>query len=120
MKKIYIAGPISADNPIKMFANIKAGNEAAALLLFDGFAVFSPFLDFTLLFTDFGSDITKAILQGNSMAWVECCDAMLVLPGWETSGGTQREMERAKTLGIPIYFDPEQLVREMSEEEGGK
>lgn len=27
MKRIYVAGPISADNPIQMFKNIKAEKE---------------------------------------------------------------------------------------------
>lgn len=36
-------------------------------------------------------------------------------PGWENSGGTKREMEWAKMCGVTIYFDAEELVREMGE-----
>lgn len=110
MVKVYVAGPISANDPITLFGNEKNGIDTAAWLILQGFAVFCPHLDFQYLLGVYGKDITKEQLQANSMAWVECCDCMLVLPGWEKSPGTRREMARATTLNMPIYTNVHELV----------
>ena len=110
MKKVYVAGPISANDPITLFVNEKNGIDTAAWLMLQGFSVFCPHLDFQYLLGVYGKDITKEMLQANSMAFVEVCDCMLVLPGWENSGGTIREMQRAKDLGMPIFFNVHELV----------
>ena len=110
MKRVYVAGPYSADNIIDVLAHIKDGNDTAAWLILQGFAVFSPFLDFQYALTTYGKDITKAQYQANSMAFVECCDCMIVLPGWGNSIGASAEIERAIDLGIPIYFNVHELV----------
>jgi len=38
-------------------------------------------------------------------------DAMIAIPGWETSGGTRAEIEFAKSRRIPVFFpkSPEDL-----------
>ena len=110
MKRVYVAGPISANDPISLFNNEKTGIDTAAWLILQGFAVFCPHLDFQYLLGVYGKDITKEQLQANSMAWVECCDCMLVLPGWGNSIGASAEIERAIDLGIPIYFNVHELV----------
>ena len=110
MVKVYVAGPISANDPITLFGNEKNGIDTAAWLMLQGFSVFCPHLDFQYLLGVYGKDITKELLQANSMAWVECCDCMLVLPGWLKSEGTMREMDRAEELGIPIYLNVHELV----------
>jgi hypothetical protein len=35
------------------------------------------------------------------------CDAILVLPGWESSNGAQIETFLAAVLGIPVYSWPD-------------
>jgi hypothetical protein len=104
MKRIYIAGPISGGT-LETLANIRAGLKAAAKAIKQGFAPFIPHLDFQLnLVADEADVLTKEEFQANSMAFVDVCEEMWILPGWENSGGTKREMERAKDLGIPIKF----------------
>lgn len=115
MKRVYVAGPISANDPITLFGNEKNGIDTAAWLLLQGFAVFCPHLDFQYLLGVYGKDITKEQLQANSMAFVEVCDCMLVLPGWENSDGTKREMYRAEKLDIPVYFNVHELVEKEHE-----
>lgn len=104
MKRVYIAGKYSDDDIIKILANIRTGQQMAAFLMSEGFAVCCPFLDYQLALTQMGMYLTKAQFQANSMAWVDVSDALLVLPGWETSGGTKREIARAKQLGIPVFY----------------
>lgn len=113
MKTIYVAGPISDQNPLQVLANINAGIEASAYLVSMGFAVFCPFLDFQYFLTKHGQYINKEMIQQNSLAFVDKCDVMLVLPRWKSSSGTKREAARARSLGMPVYFDIDNLVREL-------
>ena len=103
--KIYVAGPYSADNVIDILGNIRRGIDLSARLLAAGYSIFCPFLDFQFALTIYGGALTKADYQRNSMAWVDVSDAVLVsLPGWEKSRGTEREIERATSLRIPVFY----------------
>lgn len=113
LKKIYIAGAYSADNILEILANIKKGQDMAAYLIAHGYAVFCPFLDWQPGLTVYGNDLTKEQYQANSMAFVEVCDAILVLKGWEQSGGTKREIKRAQELDIPVYYDRAKMMGEV-------
>lgn len=110
MKRIYIAGKYNDTDIVKCLSNIRKGIDMAGKLMGMGFAVYCPFLDFQIGLTVNGSGFGKEVYQANSMAWVEVSNALLVLPGWETSGGTKREISRAQALGIPVFFDVEGVV----------
>lgn len=103
MKRIYIAGPYSADNIMDVLKNIRQGQEAAAEVLICGHAVFCPFIDYQLALTRHGSWISKEMFQANSMAWLEVSDAVLLTDGWRNSEGTRKEIARANELGIPVF-----------------
>lgn len=107
--RIYIAGPYDGPDVITVLGNIRRGIEMASELMDCGMAPYCPFLDFQIAFTTVGSWMKKKDYQETSMAFVECCDAMLLLPGWEKSGGTAREIERARSLGIQIFDTPGKL-----------
>lgn len=109
MKRIYIAGKYNDKDIVSCLANIRRGIEMGAYLMQQGDAVYCPFLDYQFALTSQGSFLTKEQFQANSMAWVEVSDALLILPGWETSGGTKREIARAEDLGIPVFYDLEGL-----------
>ena len=108
MKRVYIAGKLNADavgyveNMSKM---IKASDEIRKM----GFAVFVPCLDF----------ICGLVIGGykyedyfdNNQEFLKTCDAVYLVPGWEESKGTQREISCAKHLGIPVYEKIEDLKR---------
>ena len=111
-KTVYVAGPISDQNPLMVLANINAGIEVSAYLVSMGFAVFCPFLDFQYFLTKHGKYISKEMIQQNSLAFVDKCDVMLVLLGWKSSSGTKREVARARSLGKPVYFDVDTLMIE--------
>lgn len=109
MKRIYIAGKYNDKDIVSCLANIRRGIEMGAYLVKEGFAVYCPFLDFQFGLSMFGYAIEKKDYQDNSMAWVEVSDALFILPGWETSGGTKREIARAESLCIPVFYDLEGL-----------
>ena len=71
------------------------------------YAVFSPFIDFTLFFQ---GPIGMEEIKGCSMAWLEVAQAVIVQPhGAKDSPGTRAELARAQELGIPVFWKLEDL-----------
>jgi hypothetical protein len=107
MKRIYIAGKLNAAavNYIKNCHNmIRKADEIRKL----GFSVYIPCLDFL-----------SGIVQGdynyydyfdNNLPWLECADALFVMPDSEKSTGTQIEIGIAHERGIPIFYEISNLV----------
>ena len=112
MKRIYVAGPYSGPDVITILGNIKRGIELSLRIMKLGHAVYCPWLDW-----QFGiqADLTKEQYQANSMAWVEVSDAVVLVGGWEKSGGTIREINRAMELGIPVFKTVEQFIESREE-----
>ena len=113
MKRIYIAGPYSADNILKGLENIRAGQRMATKLLLKGFAVFCPWTDHQLfLQLREGETINLETIQAHSMAWLRASDAVLVLKGHEASKGTLAELQVAiGELNLPVFFNPLDLYQ---------
>jgi hypothetical protein len=44
-----------------------------------------------------------------TLALMERCDAVYLLPGWERSEGTMAERARAMEMGLPVFVDPDAL-----------
>lgn len=107
MVRIYIAGPYDGPDVITVLGNIRRGIQTARKLMELGYAVYCPFFDFLVAFV--GEDLPKKVYQDNSIEWVRCCDAILLLPGWEKSNGVTRELELAKSLNILFTTDIERL-----------
>ena len=110
MKRIYIAGPYSADNVMDILHNIRQGIEMAAKLLKLGYAPFCPWLDFLFVFFDQEKSLTKQQFYDYSIAWLEVSDGILMLEGWRDSNGAVDEYEKAKKKDIPIFYDINELL----------
>jgi hypothetical protein len=104
MKRVYVAGAYSSDNVLGVLDNIRKGIRASTEIMLANFAVFCPWLDFQVNLTlREGEYFSVALLKEQSMAWLEVSDMMVVLPGWENSEGTKKEIEIAESLNIPVY-----------------
>jgi hypothetical protein len=101
MKRIYLAGAYSADNVLDILHNMRKGIRTAASLVKAGYAVYCPWLDYQLSFFE---DISVKQYYDYSMAWLEVADEVWVLPDWENSKGTKREIKRARELDIPVKY----------------
>ena len=113
--RIYVAGaitPYPSEHPVMGFlGNIKRGVRASLEVLLAGLVPFSPFLDFQYWFYLRGSEnITEKMIKDLSMEWLKVSDAVLVLPKWRKSGGTKAEIATAKELGIPVFYNLEDLL----------
>lgn len=109
MKRVYVAGPYSADNVLDVLRNIGRGEHMAAKLFDKGYAPFCPWhdKDFRIKRPEMVAPVKK--YYEFSLAWLEVSDAVLVLSGWEASKGTIKEINRAGELGIPVFYNIEDL-----------
>jgi hypothetical protein len=106
LRRIYIAGPYSADNVITVLDNIREGMRMGTKLLAMGYSPFVPWHDFHFqLMLYEGETLTVDDYYRYSMDWLRVSDALLVLPNSEDSKGTQAEVKLARELGIPVYYD---------------
>ena len=111
MKKIYIAGAIQGKDLLESLNNIRKGIKLSVEVLKANFAPFSPFIDFQYSFIE---PITIDEYYAYSMAWLEVSDALLLVPGYENSKGTQAEIKRAQELGIPVFTSLSALIEHFS------
>jgi nucleoside 2-deoxyribosyltransferase len=109
MKRIYVAGPYSANNVLDVLKNIGRGEKACAELFAMGYAPFCPWHDKSYVTDNPNGDFTVQQFYEFSMAWLEVSDAVLVVPGWENSKGTIAEIERATELVIPVFYSVDDL-----------
>ncbi len=111
MKRVYVAGPYSADNVISVLDNIREGMRISTRVLLSGFAPFCPWMDFHFqLMLRSGEKLTVDDYYQYSMAWLDASDAVLVHALREDSKGTAAEIERAKELGIPVFYSFSDLI----------
>jgi hypothetical protein len=127
--RVFIAGPITptgrltpssnaGQNQVAEYLdNVRQGIDAATKLITRGFAAYCPFVDFMYFIARAPEEmlLTGATMQSADLSWLECADAILLLPGWETSGGVRGELELANKLGIPAYYSIDDLVRYFGE-----
>jgi len=111
MKRVYVAGPYSANNIIDCLENMRKGMRAGVEVFLAGYAPWVPWHDFhhQLMFRN-GESLSVDDYYEMSMAWLVVSDAMLVLPGWQESQGTMAEIAKAVELCIPIFFSLSKLI----------
>ena len=106
MIRVYVAGPIGADDDGRA-DRIAAGVGAAARLLVAGVAPFSPHL-----WAAAGCNADGLANYEHWMrydfAFLDVCDAVLRLPG--VSPGADREVARAHGRGLPVFHSEAELL----------
>ena len=103
MKRIYVAGPYSSDNILKVFENMRVGIDLSIKVFQYNMAPFCPWLDYLFAVMNFGKQFTVEDFYEYSMAWLEVSDAVLLVDGWEKSKGARAEVDRAYELNIPVF-----------------
>ena len=111
MKRVYVAGPYSANNIIDCLENMRKGMRAGVEVFLAGYAPWVPWHDFhhQLMFRN-GESLSVDDYYEMSMAWLVVSDAVLVLPGWLRSKGTVAEVDKASRLSIPIFHSLSDLI----------
>lgn len=111
-RKVYIAGKLN-DDACGYIKNIHRMIIWAEKIRKLGFAVYVPGIDF-LQGVIFG-DWEYSDYFNNSQVWLDVSDAVFLVPGWETSEGTKREIKRAREQNIPIFVNTDDLARQLGD-----
>lgn len=98
--RVYVAGKLN-DMAVNYLYNVHKMMVTAEEARLAGFSVFVPAIDLTMGIK-FGYNDYHDYFD-NSQPWLAVSDAVLLTPGWETSAGTAKEIELAKSLGIPVF-----------------
>lgn len=104
---VYIAGPITAKDGFTQEDNIAAACEAFLRLSRAGVVAFCPHL--TALAPG-AFDVPYDHWLKADLTILERCDAVLMLPRWETSNGARVEHAMAVELDKRIYYDEKELT----------
>jgi nucleoside 2-deoxyribosyltransferase len=105
--KVYIASPYNKGNKIN---NVKMQMIMGDVLIKFGFLPFVPLL---FHFQHYHHPLSYEEWMAIDLAWLETCDCVFRLNG--ESPGADREVSRAKELGIPVFYSIEQLIRSYNE-----
>jgi hypothetical protein len=105
---VFVTGPYSAPTKAGIEANIRKSIEIGRRLFQKGYYPIVPHL---LVKEYYQSETNSAIfgyepLMKYTMAIAQKCDVLLL---YESSPGADRERRLAESLGIPVYFDVDDL-----------
>jgi len=96
---IYIAGPFTADTDDGIRENIAIANNWSMSAWKRGFAAVCPHMNTA---NGMGICDEEVFLKGDISIMLRC-DAVLLVPGWERSAGTRKEIDVAKSKAIPVF-----------------
>ena len=106
MKKIYIAGKLNA-MAVDYLYNVHNMMNTAQAVKSAGYSVYVPAIDL-MMGIMFGYTKYEDYFD-NSQPWLSVADAIFLVPGWDSSEGTKREITLAEERGVPVFSDLEQM-----------
>lgn len=119
---VYIAGPYSGRDYFDIDSHINTAAEMAARLARAGIPYFCPHLN-SAHFEVITPDVPPEFWYEMDLIVLRRCQALILLPEYYTSHGSNRELEEAERLHIPAFFTFKDLkkwvdkTREMDERE---
>jgi len=102
VKTAYIAGPYTADTDEQIADNIRQARAVLAELIRAGFAVFCPHTNYAWL----EGEATHDFFMRACFEHLECVDAVVMLPGWQSSPGACQEYGYARGMETPVFHWP--------------
>jgi len=100
MKKIYLAIAYAG----RESESVKEANRYAADLMKKGNVVFSPISQNHTIADQEDMPTGWKFWEAVDLPFIEWCDVLCVVPGWEKSIGVNAEIKYAKKLGKEIVF----------------
>lgn len=100
--KVYIASPYTEGDAAQ---NVRLQINFANKLMNEGFYPYTPLLSH---FHHMIYERTYDDWMDHCMVWVDSCDCLLRVGG--NSKGAEKEIEHAKDIGIPIFYNLNDLL----------
>lgn len=105
---VYVAGPYRAATPAGIELNIQAARAMGLQAVRRGWSPIIPHCNFALLDL-LDPNIGDSFWLTATMEHMRRSDAVLVVPGWQNSTGTQAEVREALRLNMPVFYSLEKL-----------
>lgn len=105
IRYVYVAGPLTARSGKTQAQHVDDAIDAGTKLLQLGFHPYIPHLSH---FWDQRTPRPYEVWMALDFAWIVRCDALLRMPG--ESPGADREVFKARDLGVPVFYSIEELV----------
>jgi len=102
LKVIYVAGKYRANSDNGVFDNIIHARREAVKLWNQNWAVICPHTNSMFMGSRLGGD--EKFIEGD-LEILSRCDAIFMLSGFSHSVGAMIELEKAKELGLEIYYE---------------
>ena len=99
MKVVYVAGPYRAKTEHEVVINIRKAEAVAIEVWKAGHVALCPHKNTAF----FGGICPDEVWLTGDLEFVRRCDAVILVPGYETSKGALAEIKEARKVGIPIY-----------------
>src|SRR5947207_11192639 len=107
MRVIYVAGKLSGPNNFEIARNVAAAEDVGLRVAQFGAMPLSPHSNTGLKF--FGT-ITEDFWYEGTLELLRRCDAVIMVPGYESSRGARAECEEAHRLNLPVFFVVEDRI----------
>ena len=100
---VFISGPYKGKTEEEKRDNIWHAMRVAIRLWEKNWFVLTPHLN-TANF-EFYTNLDESVWLEGGLRMLECCQAIFMLRGWESSAGSLMEYERAQKLDKDIYYE---------------
>jgi len=99
---VYIAGPYTGHSVVEIDRNVAEAQAAGIAVMQRGHHVICPHT--MMHHWDTGTGLGYEAFIRATLALLERCDAVLMVGDWRDSAGARGELERARELGLRVWY----------------
>lgn len=104
---IYVAGPYTANSQEEINRNIERADETGKQLVMKGHYPFIPHKQTAQWEKD--ERLTYEHFIALDLAWIEVCDAIIMIGDWKNSNGAREEYYYAIRCGLTVYHSIDEV-----------
>jgi len=108
-ERIYVTGPIEGNSEAIVERNIIGIESAYRRLVAVGHWPYCPYIGLSPDMVFYESPDRRNMRIQLGMVWMDLCHSILLLPGYKDSKYTMDEHDRAKELGLNVYYSIEDI-----------